>query len=441
MEENELIELLNKRCDQCLSAMEELSTEKFEKIDGVGKMKNRLESEKKFLKAFKTGEKRLEMKYLETSNVSHLQNIISQAAKLDDVTAILHTFAIRDTDIEIEENRGKPVTIKHMVDIVAKNGKQWVKVISRSARGILMDWMTGCSRNIFEQADDYLTMSRKFQQQFIPPQVCFIFISGVPDKIAEKLERKNVIIIGKRIDTNSLAKIPEEYLEMLEEDSEDSDYSDEENEEDSNSELGETEEYQNEKRREEKNEEGKIEEGKKAAVNLDVSAVFVLISNMTHENGTNHKFASTLLEQQAEQERKISAREELLPQIQDRRWVMCKTAFDSVNRIMKTVSGEQEKIRWEKLAKNIQVYEDCISERTKKLKESDRINNRNLIIFGSGDYYRAITVTANKHFLSSAYHQGVSFDAIIHESRALSEQKERPIDWIAPPKSKKLLRE
>ncbi|RCN43991.1 hypothetical protein ANCCAN_10018 [Ancylostoma caninum] len=49
------------------------------------------------------------------------------------------------------------------------------------------------------------------------------------------------------------------------------------------------------------------------------------------------------------------------------------------------------------------------------------------IIFGSGDHYRAVTATANKHFVSSAYHQGVSFDVILHESRALSEQKELPL--------------
>ncbi|EYB84070.1 hypothetical protein Y032_0323g2484 [Ancylostoma ceylanicum] len=27
------------------------------------------------------------------------------------------------------------------------------------------------------------------------------------------------------------------------------------------------------------------------------------------------------------------------------------------------------------------------------------------VIFGSGDHYRAVTATANKHFVSSAYHQ------------------------------------
>ncbi|KHJ85551.1 hypothetical protein OESDEN_14719, partial [Oesophagostomum dentatum] len=50
------------------------------------------------------------------------------------------------------------------------------------------------------------------------------------------------------------------------------------------------------------------------------------------------------------------------------------------------------------------------------------------IIFGSGEHYRAVTATANKHFVSSAYHQGVSFDVILHESRALSEQKELPLN-------------
>ncbi|KAK6042496.1 hypothetical protein COOONC_20001 [Cooperia oncophora] len=127
-------------------------------------------------------------------------------------------------------------------------------------------------------------------------------------------------------------------------------------------------------------------------------------------------------------ERKNPARKQLLSQIEGREWIICRTAYDSVRDILSTVGGESEKKRMEELFSHVRLVEDAVSEKTTTLKPSDRINQRSLVIFGSGDYYRAVTATANKHFVSSAYHQGVSFDVILHESRALSEQKELPPD-------------
>ncbi|KIH69522.1 hypothetical protein ANCDUO_00128 [Ancylostoma duodenale] len=160
-------------------------------------------------------------------------------------------------------------------------------------------------------------------------------------------------------------------------------------------------------------------------------------------------FDSVLLTQQAEMERKNPARKQLLSQIEGREWIICRTAHDSVRDILSTVGGESEKKRMEELFKKVRLVEDAVSEKTATLKHSDRINQRSMasfrycsgsfaceslehigtrIIFGSGDHYRAVTATANKHFVSSAYHQGVSFDVILHESRALSEQKELPLN-------------
>jgi hypothetical protein len=48
------------------------------------------------------------------------------------------------------------------VDLVVNNGAAWVKVISRSARGLAMEYVGaggGTSRTIVEQAQDYLQVS------------------------------------------------------------------------------------------------------------------------------------------------------------------------------------------------------------------------------------------------------------------------------------------
>ncbi|KAJ1369366.1 hypothetical protein KIN20_030806 [Parelaphostrongylus tenuis] len=351
-----------------------------------------LASELKFLEGIEAGKTRLEKKYIETSNVTHFENIVSGLERFLDVQAVFQTFSIFDPDTDS--------VLKHTVDIVAKKGDQWVKVISRSAKGICMDWLTGSSRNIFEQADTYLHMAGLFRRNFSPPEVIFEFVAGVPDAIAAKLRSLGVTVIGEEIAIDTIAKIPEDFMELL---------------------------LENEEEESARMLAGNVTSAQSPPVNLDVSAVFVLISNLTHEHGTDHKFDSTLLTQQAEMEKRNPARKQLLSQIEGRELIICRTAYDSVRDILSTVGGDSEKKRMEELFENVRLVDDAVSERASTLKHSDRINQRSMIIFGSGDHYRAVTATANKHFVSSAYHQGVSFDVILHESRALSEQKELPL--------------
>ncbi|XGW12018.1 hypothetical protein V3C99_013024 [Haemonchus contortus] len=388
--DEDLPALLSGRLESARSLEQQLHGKQYSSIQGVSKLRNRLASELKFLEGIESGKTPLERKYIETSNVTHFENIVSGIQRFHGVQAVFHTFSILDPETDS--------VLKHTVDIVAKKGNQWVKVISRSAKGICMDWLTGSSRNIFEQADTYLNMAALFQRNFRPPEVVFEFVAGVPDAMASKLRSLGVTVIGEEVPIDSITKVPEDFMEMLMNDVEEND----------------------------RVPTNGAELSRPPPINLDVSAVFVLISNMTHENGTNHVFDSVLLSQQAEMERKTPARKQLLSQIEGRDWIICRTAYDSVRDILSTVGGESEKKRMEELFSKVRLVEDAISEKTTTLKPSDRINQRSLIIFGSGDYYRAVTATANKHFVSSAYHQGVSFDVILHESRALSEQKELP---------------
>ncbi|KAK6733407.1 hypothetical protein RB195_017257 [Necator americanus] len=389
--EEDLSSLLTGRLEAAKSLELQLRDPCYSSIQGVSKLRNRLASELKFLEGIARGRTPLEKKYIETSNVTHFENIVSGLSRFREIQAVFHTFSILDPDTDS--------VLKHAVDIVAKKGEQWIKVISRSAKGICMDWLTGSSRNIFEQAETYLSMASLFQRNFSPPEVVFEFIAGVPDAMAMKLRSLGVTVLGEEIPIESITKVPEDFMEMLMEDVDEN----------------------------VKTETNSIEQQSAPPINLDVSAVFVLISNLTHENGTNHLFDSVLLTQQAEMERKNPARKQLLSQIEGREWIICRTAHDSVRDILSTVGGESEKKRMEELFKKVRLVEDAVPEKTATLKHSDRINQRSIIIFGSGDYYRAVTATANKHFVSSAYHQGVSFDVILHESRALSEQKELPL--------------
>ncbi|KAE9413578.1 hypothetical protein Angca_008539, partial [Angiostrongylus cantonensis] len=337
--DEDLVYLLAGRLGAARKLELQLCDARYSSVQGVSKLRSRLASELKFLEGLESGKTRLEKKYIETSNVTHFENIISG--------------------------------LERFVDIQA------VKVISRSAKGICMDWLTGSSRNIFEQADTYLHMAGLFQRNFSPPEVVFEFVAGVPDAIAAKLRSIGVIVIGEEMAIGTIAKIPEDFMELLME-----------NDGDGGHMPG-----------------SSMKSPQLPPVNLDVSAVFVLISNLTHEHGTDHMFDSTLLTQQAEMEKKNPARKQLLSQIEGRELIICRTAYDSVRDILSTVGGDSEKKRMEELFKNVRLVDDAVSERTSTLKHSDRINQRSIIIFGSGDYYRAVTATANKHFVSSAYHQ------------------------------------
>uniref|UniRef100_A0A914RWR2 DUF1308 domain-containing protein n=1 Tax=Parascaris equorum TaxID=6256 RepID=A0A914RWR2_PAREQ len=119
-------------------------------------------------------------------------------------------------------------------------------------------------------------MAVEFPYFFKTPVIVFEFLSGVPDLLARQIEGFGVVVAALAFDT----------------------------------------------------------------VNLDVTAIFALISSLTHPGGCGYHFESSLLNAQAALERKKPALAPLLK-----------------------------------------------------------------IIFGSGDYYKAVTISANRHFVSAASHQ------------------------------------
>jgi hypothetical protein len=70
--------------------------------------------------------------------------------------------------------------------------------------------------------------------------------------------------------------------------------------------------------------------------------------------------------------------------------------------ILSTVGGQAEQYRAVEFLKRITVVPDHMSERSKSLDIIGNVKLRSLTIFGSGDYYEAVTVTANFGFVRSA---------------------------------------
>uniref|UniRef100_A0A915PV94 DUF1308 domain-containing protein n=1 Tax=Setaria digitata TaxID=48799 RepID=A0A915PV94_9BILA len=373
----------------------------FQDTEGIGKFKKKLKTEMKFLISLE-GLPSSELKrYLDTSNITHLQSLLNVAKRYSSCCAFYKSFVVPQRKAKRE------------VDLVVNSGATWVKVISRNVRGLAMDSIGAggnASRSTIEQAHDYIQMARLYPHFFEVPKIIFEFVYGVPDLLQRKLESLGIEVIGTKVNINELVKLPVDFALNDTYDNINDIY-------DSNDPYFST------------NECLKVEDSVVDTINLDISAVFALVSSLTHGNGANYNYTSQLLNAQAALERKKPTLPPLLKAIQGRKLIICRTAYDAVQSILSTVAGSEEKIRAKELFQKVKVVEDKMTERAARLNLSDKINQRSKIIFGSGDYYRAVTVTANRHFVRAAAHQSIHFAVIIHESRALSEQKQQDLQY------------
>lgn len=388
---NELC-LLEEKINEASELLSRIENQ-FKTVGGVSKLCNKVKAELRFLNNLKNKECGELKRYLDTSNLLHYKGIVECAEHYQPCAAFCKSFTVPN------QKKG----LKLEVDLVINDGERWVKVISRNARGLAMEYVANggsASRSIIEQARCFMTMALNYPHFYKPPEVVFQFLNGVPDLLSERIESCGVIVLGDTVPIGELVILPE----------------------DSDSEPG-TSDSECEGSYSEDDEILSYEQGNHT-LNLDITAIFALISALTHENGANFRFQSSMLNEQAEFERKSPVLPGILRIMEGKKLIMCRTAFNAVNDILRTVAGPEEKTRAELLFKNVEIVEDRLSKRAEALKMSDKINERSKVIFGSGDYYKAVTLTANRHFVNAAAYQGLQFAVILHHSRALSEQKQ-----------------
>ena len=105
--------------------------------------------------------------------------------------------------------------------------------------------------------------------------------------------------------------------------------------------------------------------------------------------------------------------------------------MDDFMTILETLGGEGEKIRAKELTLRIKVIPDQISDKVQKLKTGGKVRERSKVIFGTGDYLKVVTVSANSGFSRAAQSQNITLAVISHESRALTESKMKTAKKIA----------
>ncbi|KAG7273886.1 hypothetical protein CRUP_025947 [Coryphaenoides rupestris] len=427
-------------------------------VEGRAKLSSRLRAELKFLTKVRSGAMQVKESHLHSTNLTHLRAIVEAAESLEGVVSLLHVFAYDDDD---EDGGGGGGGGKQslVVDVVANGGHTWVKAVGRKAEALHNIWQGRGqygNRSIVSQAEEYVRASEQQPIQYSKPHVVFAFYNGVSSPMADRLRAMGVSVRGDIVAVNA------EEEEEDEEDEEES--SEEEAEEEGEGQDGEQlgaekdlaqaasepneEEEGDEEDYEEEEEEEELSQTRvdRATVvaslafptqvkvdacpraNLDITTLISYVSSLSHGH-CHFTFREQVLTEQAAQERQHQVLPRLEAFMVGKELYACRSAVDDFQVILDTLGGPGEKTRAQELLARVRVVPDQPSERTQRLTVSGKVNARSLMIFGTGDSLRAVTMTANSGFVRAAANQGVRYSVFVHQPRALTEGKE----WRATP--------
>ncbi|KAM4727492.1 UPF0415 protein C7orf25 homolog isoform 1-T2 [Anableps anableps] len=387
-------------------------------VEGHQKLCSKLRAELRFLRRVEAGDLQVKESHLHSTNLTHLTAIVDSVQNLEDVAALLHVFTYQDA-------AGRRRTL--VVDVVANGGLTWVKAVGRKAEALHNIWQGRGQygdKSIIRQAEEFLQASHQQPVNYRHPHVVFAFYNGVSCPMADRLRDMGVSVRGDIVAVSSMGL--EEEEEEEEEDQED-----------------EAEGNEEDKDGEEASGVTRVDRGTVVAhlafpvqlqveecqrVNLDITTLITYVSSLSHGR-CYFSFREPVLTEQAAQER----RQQVLPQLhafmEGKQLFACRAAVHDFQVILDTLGGPGEKERAQKLLARLHLVDDQPSERTQRLTPSAKINQRSLMIFGTGDSLRAVTMTANSRFVRAAANQGVRYSVFIHQPRALTEGKE----WRATP--------
>ncbi|CAH0386342.1 unnamed protein product [Bemisia tabaci] len=367
-----------------------LSEDQLVNIVGASKLKRKVKQEISFLT--KVLQKNLMKKeHVLCSNLHHLEAVVNKIQQTSNIFAISKTFQFTDESKTVK---------KINVDIVTEDGTKWIKIKSRNPKAITQI-ATGDSsfgqKSMIDQAIEYLQCADQNPAMFQAPKICIHFAQGVEATLSNILKNMNIDvsgnIISQQLDTGS------SFDELT-----------------STSIVSHTD-LQN-RRSESEQISRDIQK-----LNLDVSTMIAYVSSLTN-GGSDHLFHDPLLNQQAEWERRRPVKPILDALFQGKTLIACQNAVDDFKTIVETMAGDEETRRAQNLINSIQVVPNTPTAKAMALEKRGKIKTRSINIFGTGDSLGAMTVTANNGFIRSAQSQGMDFVTYVHESRALTENKE-----------------
>jgi len=379
---------MEKKLNDMIAEAEDLveRVQKIRHVPGASKLERKINSELKCLLKFKKTPPSSLENHLKSTNLTNLRAVLKAIENSPDVVCILTTFYY-----ELDE-----VGDQVVVDAVVTGGYKWIKVVARkplAVHRILKGEGQFGDKDMLALARDYISASDHNAINYESPSICFLFPRGVTQSVYDSLKVTGVYTIGKILP--------------------DPDYDN----------LDEWNELQNESSLEDLTQLLSDFTVRCTRVNLDITTLIVLTSNIT--NGYNkYVFKEDILSKQAAEETLNPALPSVLNYLKDKELLCCQTAYDNFQDILRTVGGCEEKKRAEEFFKRVKLIPDDPAFYAMELEESASIKERSKIIFGTGESNQAITATANTAFVRAAVNQGVKFSAYFHPSRALTEQKQ-----------------
>lgn len=99
--------------------------------------------------------------------------------------------------------------------------------------------------------------------------------------------------------------------------------------------------------------------------------------------------------------------------------IVCDTVNSEFKEIVSICGGPEEKIRASQLLEQLIIVQDSPSARMMDLPTTRKLAMKNKVVFGTGDHWRAPTLTANMGFVRAVSQTGMPLLTIEHRPRAL----------------------
>ncbi|KAJ6364404.1 hypothetical protein OIU76_029369 [Salix suchowensis] len=167
-------------------------------------------------------------------------------------------------------------------------------------------------------------------------------------------------------------------------------------------------------------------------INFDTTALIAIVSGIS--NGCTEKLLATpedelrkrfkgnyefvIAQVKSEIQNPILA--EMAGVIQGKRGIICESVLSEFKQLVSMCGGPNEKLRADKILKCLMVVPDSPSERMMSVPTTRKLASKNKVVFGSGDHWRAPTLTANMAFVRAVSQTGMPLFTIEHRPRALT---------------------
>ncbi|XP_057968984.1 uncharacterized protein LOC131158261 [Malania oleifera] len=167
-------------------------------------------------------------------------------------------------------------------------------------------------------------------------------------------------------------------------------------------------------------------------INFDTTALIALVSGIS--NGGTGKLLATpeselrrrfkgnfefvIAQVSSEIQNPIHA--ELHGKIFGRKCIICESVHSEFKELVLMCGGSNEKVRADWLLECLIVVPDSPSTRIMSLPTTRKLALKNKVVFGTGDYWHAPTLTANMAFVRAVSQTGLSLFTIEHRPRALT---------------------